>query len=62
MSRWGDDEDDDFLPPTTSEGPDKNGMKTYTEYKMDETGRKMKVEVIVPQFDCSLLMHNSFKR
>lgn len=43
MSRWGDDEDDDFLPPTTSIGPDANGIKTYTEYKMDETGRKIKV-------------------
>ena len=43
MSRWGDDEDDDFLPPTTSVGPDENGIKVYTEYKMDETGRKMKV-------------------
>jgi len=43
MSRWGDDEDDDFLPPTTSVGPDENGIKVYTEYKLDETGRKMKV-------------------
>jgi len=43
MSRWGDDEDDDFLPPTSSVGPDENGIKIYTEYKLDETGRKMKV-------------------
>jgi len=43
MSRWGDDEDDDFLPPNTSVGPDANGIKIYTEYKLDETGRKMKV-------------------
>jgi len=43
MSRWGDDEDDDFLPATTFVGPDKNGIKTYTEYKLDETNRKIKV-------------------
>jgi len=43
MSRWGDTEDEDFLPPPTSVGPDEKGIKVYTEYKLDETGRKMKV-------------------
>lgn len=31
------------MPPPTSVGPDEKGIKIYTEYKIDETGRKIKV-------------------
>ena len=44
--RWGDtlDEDDlNYLPPTTVTGPDSRGVKTTTEYKKNEKGETVKV-------------------
>ncbi|KAK9727182.1 hypothetical protein RND81_05G264100 [Saponaria officinalis] len=47
--RWGDIEDDDdevektcLLPPKQVNGPGANGVKTTTEYKFDDQGRKVK--------------------
>ena len=33
----------DEIPPTTIVGPDSNGIKTVTEYYIDEDGKKFKV-------------------
>ena len=41
---WGDAVDDEkYLPPSTVSGPDKNGIKTYTEYKFNNKKQKIKV-------------------
>lgn len=44
--RWGDtlDEDDlNYLPPSTITGPDGRGIKTITDYKKNEKGETVKV-------------------
>ena len=45
MSAWGDqnDEDADYLPAPSVTGPDANGIKTYTEYKLNAKNQKVKV-------------------
>ena len=41
---WGDAVDDEnYLPPSTSTGPDANGIKTYVEYKFNNKQQKVKV-------------------
>jgi hypothetical protein len=41
--RWGDTlDEDDSLPPNTIVGPDKQGIKTITEYKKNERGEIVK--------------------
>jgi len=39
---WGDD-DENYLPPSTVTGPDANGIKTYTDYKLNNKKQKIKV-------------------
>ena len=44
--RWGDALDDDdlnYLPPSTITGPDSRGIKTITDFKKNEKGETVKV-------------------
>lgn len=44
--RWGDtldEEDANYLPPTTTTGPDSRGLKTVVEYKKNEQGETVKI-------------------
>ncbi|CAN0385417.1 unnamed protein product, partial [Discosporangium mesarthrocarpum] len=38
---WGDDDDDDYLPPRQESAVDSKGVKKVVEYKMNEGGSKV---------------------
>ncbi|CAN0011502.1 unnamed protein product, partial [Phaeothamnion confervicola] len=47
---WGDEDDDDYLPPRQETPVDLRGIKTVTEYKHDADGNKVKVVTKVKVF------------
>lgn len=42
-ARWGDELDDNYLPPTHDSEPDEHGIFTRTEYKINDGGQRVKV-------------------